>query len=125
MTLYTTPKTLNLSHGEYQISIVERVIKNKWKLRFVYIFAKWSDGYLTPSRRVLLDRDLKLCAEFQIDFKASLKLWGKKTLNRFNESYKKYEGLFWLIDKLLWLLFTLSRFLKSSKSEDNLRDFEA
>jgi len=121
MTRYATPETLNLPQGEYQISIIERVIKNKWKVPFVHTFAEWSDGCLTPSRRVLLNRDKEFCARFEIDFKASLKLWAKKTLNRFNDAYKKYEGLFWLIEKLLWFLFALSNFLELFKTKERLQ----
>lgn len=125
--MYTTPKTLVLSEGEYQISMVERVIKKKWKLPFVYVFAKWSDGCSTPSRRVFLDRELKLCAQFKIALKASLKLWGENAwgvmtsaLNRFNKFHRKYPALFWLIEILLSsLLFALSEFLKLFKTEEH------
>jgi hypothetical protein len=132
---YKTPVTVNLPSGEYQISMMKKVTKEKWRLPFVYVFTKWNDGVFAPSRRVLLDADLKLCAEFKVAFKASFILWAKigfgvmvSTLNRFNEFYRKYPALFWLIGIILSLLSALSKFLKLLKIEelgDTHRGFKA
>ena len=120
-TTLTTPETLSLPAGEYRISIPERVTRKKVGLPCVYMFNKWSDDVFKATRQVHLQKDLKLIAEFKITFKESFTLWAKtffslitSLLNRFNDFYKKYPLLFWLIGQILARLLN---FLKSFKTE--------
>lgn len=92
-----------MPEGNYRISIPHEHIAKKWKLPFVYIFSKWTDGVSTPTRKIRLDKDLEICAQFKRSLKALFKLWGKNlwdrtdsVVNRFNDFYRKYPSLFWL-----------------------------
>ena len=112
MRTYTTPAHLNLPEGNYRISVPQEHIAKKWKLPFVYIFSNWTDGVSTPTRKIRLDKELEICAEFKHSLKASFKLWGKNL----NDFYRKYPLLFWFIRVILSLLSLLR---SSSAFEDH------
>jgi len=73
----TTPSTLNLPTGEYLLSIEERATRDKLRLPVVYRFFRWNDNISTPIRRIRLNRDMKLTAEYKVAFGATIKLWAK------------------------------------------------
>jgi len=112
----TTPATLNLPMGEYQLSMAERAVRKKWRLPFVYRFSTWNDNVSTLVRRVRLNGDMRLVAEYKIAFGATFKLWAKtirnllaSALHRLDDSYRKHRGLFELVRIILDLLSLLSK----------------
>jgi hypothetical protein len=111
-----TPSSLNLPTGKYYLSMEMKVTRKKSLFPLVYQFSKWNDNILTPKRVVNLNSDTVLTAEYKVASGATLRIWTKTIgsspialFKRFNEFYKRYPLLFWIIGIIISRLFGATR----------------